>query len=151
MSELLKAWRGGKRGKFRRIDGGKLKFIRSDGVIEKEAPDPSVEAAVCACKSDKLCKCGNVSKDASTCDCTHEGVCKDDVECDCGCTDRATCSHRADAVEKAEPTCDCTHEGVCKDDQSCGCDCEDRASCTHSSKVDLDELITKMELRVSAG
>lgn len=112
MSELLKAWKNGKRGKFRRVDGGKLKFIRSDdGKVEKTT-DPGfvTDTDSCLCKAGAKCGCGKVPKDESgvvknesTCDCTHEGVCKDDVNCDCDCTDRATCTHRAEtAVEKVD-------------------------------------------------
>lgn len=112
MSELLKAWKNGKRGKFRRIDGGKLKFIPSDtGVVEKEAdPGFATDTDSCLCKDGKSCACNKMPKDESgvvknetTCDCTHEGVCKDDVDCACDCTDRATCAHRAEsAVEKLD-------------------------------------------------
>jgi hypothetical protein len=92
VSELLKAWKSGKRGKFRRVDGGKLKFIRSeDGVVEKEAgvtttagmvedmgepaagvaltDKPKVKCPVCG-----LAKCNHAVK--KSCGCKVE-------ECDC--------------------------------------------------------------------
>lgn len=174
MEDLFKAYNEkGEQGKFRRIDGGKVKFIRSkDGVVEKEATStahhdadlgsPAAEvvgadgmkrkkvekcdcsllvkcascspvkkatppvhpickgcgmpAPLCKCgaevvkasegmceecgESPELCKCGNVEKSEDTCDCSHEGLCKQDVDCPCDCTDRATCKHRADKVEK---------------------------------------------------
>jgi len=104
MSELIKAFKNGKRGKFRRIDGGKLKFIRSDtGKVEKDLdPIHTTDTASCVCKSGDACTC-DLKKNEATCDCTHEGVCKDDVDCDCDCTDRKTCSHRAESmVEKLD-------------------------------------------------
>ena len=125
MTELLKAWRNGKRGKFRRVDGGKVKFIRShDGVVEKDATttaglasdmgSPAAEVSLtdipcakcgvakcsCVAKScdclEKVCTCKVEKHEA--CVCTHDGLCKDAAECDCNCTDRATCDHKGNAA-----------------------------------------------------
>lgn len=109
MSELIKAWKNGKRGKFRRVDGGKLKFIRSDdGKVEKTTDAGFVtDTASCVCKAGDACSCDMakdaVAKNEATCDCTHEGVCKDEVACECDCTDPDTCTHRAASmVEKID-------------------------------------------------
>lgn len=114
MSDLVKAWKNGKRGKFRRVDGGKLKFIRSeDGVVEKDA-DPGfvTDTPTCLCKVTDPCGCGKRPKgemqvekaeepSPATCDCSHPGVCKDDVDCPCDCTEHETCVHRAETLTKA--------------------------------------------------
>ncbi len=121
---VSKAIKNGKRGKFRRVDGGKMKFIRSeDGVVEKDvtsaaghdaaigSPAAEVMATSGAKKAKALCKCGTgmekcgckkVEKNASTCDCTHEGVCKEDANCNCDCTDRETCRYRISDDAKDE-------------------------------------------------
>lgn len=163
MSELLKAFKNGKRGKFRRIDGGKLKFIRSeDGVVEKDVTStagmeaqlgsPAAEVhrtdtpgvkcrecgvAKCTCLKKEFpaereahaqdgveickfhgaekekCECGKVEKAA--CDCEHPGLCKDAADCDCDCTDRATCEHRGPKVDV--PSTMSVPENVMKLDQ----------------------------------
>ena len=72
MDSISKAFKNGKRGKFRRIDGGKLKFIRShDGKVEKDAtsaagmdaqlgsPAAEVMATSGAKKSKTKCQCGS--------------------------------------------------------------------------------------------
>lgn len=148
MEDLFKAYKDGKRGKFRRVDGGKVKFIRSeDGVVEKnttssadawaqlDTPSAEVQATdgmkpkkVCKCTFMQkcsehsvtkaqppvhpicegcgmpmpLCKCGDVEKEADSCDCKHEGVCKEAADCPCDCEDRAKCQFRADAMEKSD-------------------------------------------------
>lgn len=141
MSDLSKAWKNGKRGKFRRIDGGKLKFIRSeDGKVEKDATSiaghdaqlgsPAAEVmATGGLKRAKVCKCGS-GHSVAKCGCKvekHDGpgeICK---MCG-GRGDECVCNKK---VEKNESTCDCTHEGLCKEAVDCNCDCTDRDTCRY--------------------
>lgn len=152
MSELLKAWRNGKRGKFRRIDGGKLKFIRSaDGVVEKQttstagmAADLGTPAAdvhmtdkakVCAC-GQEIAKCSCVKKEFPA---EREAYDKDSGPICKGCRiEKSGCS--CGKVEKQD--CDCAHDGLCRDAKDCDCDCDDRATCTHKAEVKAPAMVS---------
>lgn len=56
------------------------------------------EQAFCKKCRGELGKCKCLRKEA-TCDCTHEGLCKDAKDCGCECGDRATCSYTG--IEKS--------------------------------------------------
>jgi hypothetical protein len=162
MSDLVKAWKDGKRGKFRRIDGGKVAFIRSDdGKVEKdgscafcdkEATEmvPRAEGLdpIATCASHVAMAQNSLNKEAVT----AEGMAADmgdaaevhatDKPCACG---KKVCKGKC-GMKKNEATCDCSHEGICKEDEACECDCTDRATCKMrvSKMSTVDALIEKM-------
>lgn len=85
MSDLSKAWKDGERGKYRRVDGGKIAFIRSkDGKVMKTEESDAVHET----DTKKACWCGEkgCTKHLSKgCLCKHEGVCKGYALCKCEC------------------------------------------------------------------
>lgn len=127
MSDLIKAWKNGVRGKYRRVDGGKVKFIRSnDNVVEKEAVTASGYA-------------GDMGSPDADVMMTEEGECK------CGRKKGKPCTCNTSEVSKSE----CPHGngedcGLCKE----ACDCEDVEKCACKAKA-LDSLIKALEERVA--